>query len=290
MTYCKNYESLTERFLRIAIIVTVVLSLIIPLMDPRVFAASSVDISGGDNVKGGDTFTVTVTFGGDDVGRVDGQLIYDTDKLTYLSGGSSSGNSGYIQLNEGGGDGSITFNIEFQAVTEGDTVLDITTNNLYDVNERAIDNVSGSKTISISGTAASEELITQTTSPEQPVEETELIGVDEKEDENTSTASISMILIIIAAVLVILIIIVAAILSKKKKNSKKKKYDDASGGGDEVGFREQDITAYGEPEKAEGYSDYPEWQNNREVKKRATEETKVWNFRIDKDNNNDDFR
>ena len=93
MSCCKENDSLLERVLRIAIISVVVLSMIFPVMDPRVFAASSVTISGGENVKGGDTFTVAVTFGGGNVGRVDGQLTYDTDRLTYISGGSSSGNS-----------------------------------------------------------------------------------------------------------------------------------------------------------------------------------------------------
>ena len=85
MTYCKENESLTERILRIAIITIVILSMVVPIVSPRVFAASSVTISGGDSVKGGDTFTVAVTFGGGSVGRVDGQLTYDTDKLTYIS-------------------------------------------------------------------------------------------------------------------------------------------------------------------------------------------------------------
>ena len=107
MTYCKDNDSILERILRIVIISVVVLSMMIPVMAPEVFAASSVTISGGDSVKGGDTFTVAVTFGGGSVGRVDGQLTYDTDKLTYISGGSSSGNSGYIQLKKAGTDGSV---------------------------------------------------------------------------------------------------------------------------------------------------------------------------------------
>lgn len=102
MTYCKENDSMFERILRILIIAVVVLSMAIPVMAPEVFAASSVTISGGDSVKGGDSFTVAVTFGGGSVGRVDGQLTYDTDKLTYISGGSSSGNTGYIQLKRPG--------------------------------------------------------------------------------------------------------------------------------------------------------------------------------------------
>ena len=135
MTYCKENDSMFERILRILIIAVVVLSMAIPVMAPEVFAASSVTISGGDSVKGGDSFTVAVTFGGGSVGRVDGQLTYDTDKLTYISGGSSSGNTGYIQLKKAGIDGSVTFNIEFQAVSDGSTSLEVTTNEIYTLDE-----------------------------------------------------------------------------------------------------------------------------------------------------------
>lgn len=272
MTYCKENESLTERILRIAIITIVILSMVVPIVSPRVFAASSVTISGGDSVKGGDTFTVAVTFGGGSVGRVDGQLTYDTDKLTYISGGSSSGNSGYIQLKSAGTDGSITFNIQFQAISEGDTVLEVTTNDMYDLDERAMDTVSGSKTVSISGSAASEEVITQTTSPDQPVAETELIGVDEKTDDSDGNLNINMILIIVAAVLVILIVVIAVALKKKKASgkvgneSKAAELDEAAEGTNNGAFREET--------ERDGIDDR---SMRREVKKRANEETALWN-------------
>ena len=90
------------RVLRVLIALVIVISLVIPLISPSVFAASSVSISGGDNVKGGDTFTVAVVFSGGDVGRVDAQMTYDTDQLSYISGGTSKGNTGYIQLKNAG--------------------------------------------------------------------------------------------------------------------------------------------------------------------------------------------
>ena len=108
-----------ERLLRFLIALVVVFSLAIPVISPGVFAASSVSISGGDNVKGGDTFNVAVTFSGGDVGRVDAQMTYDTDQLTYISGGTSKGNTGYIQLKSAGTEGAIVFNIKFQAISDG---------------------------------------------------------------------------------------------------------------------------------------------------------------------------
>lgn len=233
MTYCKDKEKLSEFILRKMIITVMVLALLIPIISPEVFAASSVTISGGDNVKGGDTFTVAVTFGGGDIGRVDASMTYDTEMLTYISGGSSTGNTGYIQLKEAGTDGSITFNIKFQALTEGSASLQVTTSEMYDMNEVYMsEKPSASKTVSISGSAASEQVITQTTSPDQPVAETELIGVDEKPDGESGEGAAAgsgktLLMIAIIAIPIILIIIIAIILAKKKAAGKASKANEA---------------------------------------------------------------
>ena len=220
-------DRMMEKVLRKIIAFVVVLAIMIPLVSPRVFAETAVTISGGDNVKGGDTFTVAVTFGSGEVGRVDAQLLYDTDKLTYLSGGSSSGNTGYIQLKDAGTEGSITFNIEFQAITEGDATLEVTTNEMYDLDEMYLDTPSSSKSITISGNAEEEEMITETASPDEPVETTELTGVDEKPEEETDdSSSINLIFIFGAVVLVILIVIIAVVLAARKKGRNDRKPGD----------------------------------------------------------------
>lgn len=224
MTYDEKKDSLMEKTLRKIIAVLIVMAFLIPLITPESFAASNVSISGGDSVKGGEVFTVTVTYSGDDIGRVDGQMTYDTDKLTYISGGSSSGNTGYIQLKDAG-NGSVTFNVKFQAVSQGNTELNVTTNEMYSVDEIQLNNPSASKTVSISGDADSQELITQTRSPQTPVEDTGVKGVDEKGDEGESTVSTTAVLIISAAVLIVIIVIISAVLIKKKKNAKSEEDD-----------------------------------------------------------------
>ena len=156
MIYCKDKENLAECILRKLIVLIAVLAFLVPFLTPQVFAASSVRIDGGDSVSGGDTFTVTVTYG-DNIGRVDGSLTYDTDMLTYISGGSSSGNSGYIQLSEGSTDGIVVFNIKFQALKDGDATIEVNTREMYDLDEMYMDETpSAVKTISITGSAASE--------------------------------------------------------------------------------------------------------------------------------------
>ena len=94
MTYSEKKDQFHDRVLRRIIVFLVVAAFAVPLLTPRVFAASTVSISGGDQVKGGETFTVTVTYSGAQIGSVNGSMTYDTNKLNYLSGGSSSGNTG----------------------------------------------------------------------------------------------------------------------------------------------------------------------------------------------------
>ena len=126
MTYSEKKDQFHDRVLRRIIVFLVVAAFAVPLLTPRVFAASTVSISGGDQVKGGETFTVTVTYSGAQIGSVNGSMTYDTNKLNYLSGGSSSGNTGYIQMKEIGS-GSISFQIKFQAVGDGSTTLKVDT-------------------------------------------------------------------------------------------------------------------------------------------------------------------
>lgn len=206
------------------IAVVVAAAIMIPLMMPQVFAASTITISSKDEIKGGDTFTVSVTIGGGDVGRVDAQLTYDTDMLSYISGGSSSGNTGYVQLKDAGTSGGIVFNLEFQAVKAGNAILDVSINEIYDLDEQEMETASASKSISIKGNADEAVLITETAEEEEETSDDSaaqdpvvLQGVDEKQEPD-----ITMIAIIVAAVLLLLIIIVSIALKKSKKPKKVK--------------------------------------------------------------------
>ena len=222
MTY--NKESNIEKVLRFIIALVVVISLAIPGISPRVFAASEVSVSGGDNVKGGDTFTVAVTFGGGNVGRVDAQMTYDTDQLTYISGGTSKGNTGYIQLKSAGTEGAIVFNIKFQAISDGEATVKVTTNEMYDFDEMPMDTPSTSKVIKIQGSASQEQLITEPADEELPEEDTVTIGVDELTEEDVDSAdfNITTVLIVGAAIIVLLIIIIAVIINNNKKKKRRR--------------------------------------------------------------------
>lgn len=196
--------------------------MLLPLFTAQSSAASSVIISTKDKIAGGDTFYVTVTYDGSNIGRVDAGLNYDTDKLAYISGGSSQGNSGYVHLKLAGTGEAITFNLKFQAISDGSTSISVETNSMYDLDERYLSETPyASKQINVVGNAASEDIIEQETSPDAPEEYTGLKGVDEKVEEDEGP-NINLILIIGAAVIVLLIVVISIIAAKSKKKKKRK--------------------------------------------------------------------
>lgn len=199
----------------------VAVMMLLPMMTIHADAASSIIISTDDKVNGGDTFSVNVIFDGDNIGRVSAGLSYDTDNLTYISGGSSQGNSGYVALDLAGTGEAITFNLKFQAIKDGQTSLSVETNEMYNLDEMYMsDRPSASKTITISGSAADNQVVTQETSPDEPEEMTEPVGVDEMEPRDSEGGNITAILIILAIILVLLIAVISIVLARKKKSKK----------------------------------------------------------------------
>lgn len=154
------------------------------------YAASSVSISGGDNVNGGEVFTITVTFDGEDIGRVVGDITYDTELLSYISGGSSSGNVGYVELKNAGTGEPLTFNLKFQALKEGSTEVTVSASEMYDLGEGYMDTPSAQKTVMISGNADEKEIIEETTEPDDTAAEDNL-SVDEKDDMTEVSSGIN---------------------------------------------------------------------------------------------------
>lgn len=174
---------------KIAVIIVAAM-IIVPATTFDAHASSSVSVIGGDNVKGGEVFTVTITFDGDDIGRVVGDITYDTDMLSYISGGSSTGNVGYVELRNAGTGEPLKFELEFQALKEGETVLTVAASEMYDLGEGYMDTPSATKTVTISGDADEEEIIEETTEPDNAPEDN--LSIDEKEDmSNAGSDSLS---------------------------------------------------------------------------------------------------
>lgn len=210
---CINTEMITMKSIvkKLAIMIIAVM-IVMPAVTVPSAAVSSVNVTGGDSVSGGETFTVTVTYSGDSIGRVIADMTYDTSMLTYISGGSSTGNTGYIELKNAGTGEDITFNIKFQALKEGNTSLKIRTLEMYDLAEQYIGVPSEkTKTITISGSAAEDEIIEPTVAEEENYEPS-ILGVDEKE----SPVNFTLVLAIGAVVVTVLIVIIAIAIRRKR--------------------------------------------------------------------------
>lgn len=207
---------LGSKILRKLIVFVMVAAIAIPFISPEIFAAATVTAECGSKVSVGDTFTIKVTYGGEQIGRVDGQLTYDTSKLEYISGGTSEGDTGYVQMKLAGTDGTISFNLKFKAIEEGSTNLEITTNEIYDFAEIPLDTPSLTKTISVSADGSS--------SIDENVSEENLSATDPAADEiyqdeefvEEHNNKLTMILIGSAAVLVLLIIVISVVLRKRR--------------------------------------------------------------------------
>ena len=172
-------------------------------------AGSSVVISGSKSVNQGDSLTVTVTFKGDDIGRVDGQMTYDSSVLSYVSGGSSKGDNGYIELADAGTGEELTFNLKFKACGEGTTSLKVTTQGVYNLEEEYIDAPSGAMQVSVDGNE------TESTADEtqgQDITDNQDVSIDDSSSENGSLN-----LVIIGAVCTAALVIIVLLLIRHSR-------------------------------------------------------------------------
>ncbi len=189
------------------------------------FADVNISVKGASDLEKGAGYTVTVVFSGDDIGRVDGQASYDTSKLSYVSGGSSNGDNGLIELKGAGTGEDISFKLKFKAVGSGSTSIDITTNGVYDLEEEMIGTPSSSQQVTI----AEEDVTTETSAEEtseteesSATEESSQAEESEPADESSADQSHGLpgILLILAGVaaaaLLALIILIIVSLHKKK--------------------------------------------------------------------------
>ena len=210
---------------KIAVLMLAVL-IAVPAMTVPANAASTVSISGDSSAKGGEIFTVTVTFDGDSIGRVIGDITYDTEMLAYVSGGSSSGNVGYVELKKAGTGEALVFDLKFQALKEGSTDITVSTSEMYDLNENFMDTPSATGTITVSGNADEDEIIKETNPEDDAADEG--LSVDEKgdtpseepvdtEDGGSDNSSFLGKAIMFGVGVLLLILIIAAVLRRKNK-------------------------------------------------------------------------
>lgn len=197
----KDHAFISPKHMLIAILIVLLTAF---FTVPSAAGSSTITISGGKQVKQGETFIVTVTFKGSDIGRVDGQMTYNDSVLSYVSGGSSKGDNGYIELEDAGTGENLTFKIKFKAVSGGTSALNVTTQGVYNLEEEYVDAPSASAKIKVaeSETAASEtESVVSETDESMPAE-------DSEDDGNGSMHFVIVSAIGIAALIAVILIVV----------------------------------------------------------------------------------
>ncbi|MCQ4637308.1 hypothetical protein NE619_11290 [Anaerovorax odorimutans] len=194
-------------------------------------ASSSVSVSGG-SAQVGKTVTVTVTYKGDSLGYVNGQMTYDNSKLEYLSGGSSQGDAGLVQLKSYADDasGKISFKVKFKAKNSGNVKLSLETLETQNLDgDQDMGSPSAGSTVKITAAATTEatkESTTQETTTEEttiqpatsPADETTGMDQDLTQQKDKEGSGINYPLLGILAVIIIALI---AVIAKKLRGKKK---------------------------------------------------------------------
>lgn len=213
-----------RKFKIFKVVMALVLCMI--LAQPASAAGASAKIYMPEKIKAGDNFSITVEYQGDDFSRVDAQLEYDTEYIKYVSGGTSSGNSGIVQLSDYGDEnGDIEFVLSFEAKKDGQSTVFLDTSELYNYGEEylQLEQVSSKVTIEQKESEKTEEesaenveSVDEETDSEENIE-TE--NVDENIDENLDNhSSVPFNTIIVLGVIlgVLLVALLIAVLRRKK--------------------------------------------------------------------------
>lgn len=196
-------------------------ALLVLLMPSMVFAAdASVSVSGG-SVEAGKNITVTVTYKGSSLGYVNGQMTYDNSKLEYLSGGSSQGDAGLVELKSYANDasGKLSFKVKFKAKASGNVKLNLETLETSNLDgDQDMGTPSASATVKISAAAETTEQTEATTEETAAEETTEAatqpadtatdLGQSQDQESETTGSSINYPILIIAAIIILALIVV----------------------------------------------------------------------------------
>lgn len=200
----------------------VLLSLVICLtmIQPAAAISAEGEIQTNEGYKVGETFEITVVYTGTEFSRVNGQLEYDTDYIKYLSGGSSTGNSGIVQINDYADEnGQIKFNLKFEGKKAGDTQLRLDTYEIYSINEEYLEVESVEKTITVEKAEEKEtmEEVDSVDSVEEEVDHEEEIETEVVEDEIQQSDKIPFDTIMIFGAILGVLLLALVIATIKKR-------------------------------------------------------------------------
>ena len=160
-----------------------------------------------DGINEGDEFAVEVSYEMDMLDSVRGSLEYETDEFEYISGGSSEGNGGVVQIRGNGEGGKAVFTVIFKALKPCDGIITVSTKEAYDLDGKTLNRPLSKVTVTVAQKQA--EPVQKTVETEDNEENRS--ETDITEDDNSSILLIS---IGITAVLLIVLIIIAAVRRK----------------------------------------------------------------------------
>lgn len=197
---------------------------VVLLFPGLIFAADAKLIVEGTDVRVGEESIIKVTYAGDNIGRVSGILEYDTSVLSYISGGSSEGDAGAVQLKKAGTGDPIVFQLKFKTLKEGTTTVKISTYEVYDLDEQLMGTpatdeditISATKTVEPEGENPMEDPVEGSDEDPDGKDSTITEDPDEKEDSNVNTVY----LLAGGVILVLLIMVIALVLRKRNKMRK----------------------------------------------------------------------
>lgn len=132
-----------------------------------VFGAGSVIIATDTSLEVGQSFTVTVKYTAESIGRIKGELRYDPDMLEYISGGSSGQSAGIVQLSTGlSGETSYAYYVRFKVVGPGKNFFLVNTFEFVNGDEEDLGNPGAS--VAIQATQPEDEPAAQEPDPARP--------------------------------------------------------------------------------------------------------------------------
>ncbi len=178
----------------------------------------------------GDTSTVTITYTGSSLGRVIAALEYDNTVISYLGGGDSEGDNGFVSINRASDDGkTIVVSLKFQGISEGNATLYLTTREVYDLYEAAMTVSDTQQKLTVTAkveeavaTQDQEETVDTAASAEsteatEDTEATEEEGIQEQDTVSQETPHTLVLLGALAGVILLALIITLVVRKNKKK-------------------------------------------------------------------------
>ena len=194
---------------RLLLSILLVLCIVFP---QTAFATADISITSDDNIREGDTFTMIVSFSGPNIDRAVAELKYDTEKLSYISGGTSNGDGGTVALSGASSSGKyVSFSLEFCAVQAGTSSVTCQSLEMYNLDGNMIENAKLTREIEISAAAGEADNPSQ----EENVKVIETPEIEE-DDMDSVRPFIRFDTVLIAVTALVLVILILAAIRRRR--------------------------------------------------------------------------